>query len=208
MLEKPDVEDEKLVACLQVEYGLRIVHIAFLPLGGDLSTAVYRAVADDETPYFCKLRRGPFDKTSVELPRFLSDQGIVQIIPPLVTRSGRLWAELDEFYLILYPFVEGTNGYDVELSERQWADFGAALKRIHTTSVPSTLIHNIQKEHYSSEWRERCRNIIERLDNETFDDPVTIDMAAFLHSKREGIYIPDAPNKHLILSRLCVIPGT
>jgi spectinomycin phosphotransferase len=54
-------------------------------------------VADDETPYFCKLKRGIFDETSVALPNFLSEQGIGQIIPPLATKTGQLRAELDEF---------------------------------------------------------------------------------------------------------------
>ena len=75
MLEKPDLQDDKVIACLQVEYGLPVVQIAFLPLGADLNTAVYRAVADDKTPYFCKLRKGVFDETSVVLPKTLSDQG-------------------------------------------------------------------------------------------------------------------------------------
>ena len=82
MLEKPDLQDERIAACLQDEYGLRVVQVAFLPLGADLNTAVYRVVADDETPYFVKLRRGVFDETSVALPKFLSDQGIGQIIAP------------------------------------------------------------------------------------------------------------------------------
>src|SRR5215203_3835479 len=114
MLDKPDIADEKIIACLQAEYGLRIIQIAFLPLGGDLSTAVYRAVADDETPYFCKLKFGIFDEISVELPKFLSEQGIAQIIPPLITKTGQLWAELDEFKLILYPFVDGKSGFEIE----------------------------------------------------------------------------------------------
>ncbi len=127
MLEKPDGQDEKVIACLQVEYGLPIVHLGFLPLGGNVSTAVYRAVAEDDTPYFCKLRRGVFDDISVELPKLLSEQGIAHIIPPLVIKTGHLWADLNEFHLILYPFIAGTSGYEVELSEPQWANFGAAL---------------------------------------------------------------------------------
>lgn len=187
MLDKPDFPDEIMIVCLQTEYELRIVHVVFLPLGSDLDTAVYRAVADDETAYFCKLRRGVFDETSVTLPRLLRDQGIAHIIPPLPTQSGQLWAVLGEFNLIVYPFVEGTNGYEVELSERQWADFGAALKRLHTTIVPATILQSIRKERYDPEWRERCKNIIETLDAETFDDPVIEDMAAFLQSKRTMI---------------------
>jgi spectinomycin phosphotransferase len=51
MLEKPDLQDEKILACLQGEYGMLAVQLAFLPLGADRDTAVYRAVADDGTPY-------------------------------------------------------------------------------------------------------------------------------------------------------------
>lgn len=187
MLEKPSIPDESIIACLQVKFALQITHLAFLPLGGDLSTAVYRAVADDGTPYFCKLKRGTFDEISVELPRFLSEQGIPQIIPPLVTNTGRLWADLDEFRIILYPFVKGTSGFEVELSERQWADFGAALKRIHTLALPAHLSQKIRRESFSPEWREACRDILERLDGRTLDDPVTAQWAAFLHPKRETI---------------------
>jgi len=124
MLEKPDIQDEKIIACLQAEYGLLIGQLTFLPLGADQNTAVYRVVAGDGRAYFVKLRGSLFDQTSVTLPKFLSDQGIEQIIAPLATKTGSLWANLEAFTVILYPFVEGQNGYKVGLSERQWHDFG------------------------------------------------------------------------------------
>ena len=114
MLEKPDLPDDKIIACLQAEYGLRAAEIAFLPLGADVNTAVYRVIADDAAPYFLKLRSGVFDETSVALPKFLSDQGVAHIIAPLATSTGQLWANLDAFKVILYPFVEGRNGYEIE----------------------------------------------------------------------------------------------
>ena len=114
MLEKPDLLDDKIIACLQADYGLRVATIAFLPLGADLNTAVYRVTGDDGTSYFLKLRSGLFDETSVALPKFLSDQGIAQVIAPLATSTGQLWANLDAFKVILYPFIEGRNGYDVD----------------------------------------------------------------------------------------------
>jgi spectinomycin phosphotransferase len=187
MLEKPDLQDEKIIACLQDEYGLLVVQVAFLPLGADRDTAVYRAVADDETPYFCKLRRGVFDETSVALPKCLSDQGIVQILAPLVTKTGQLWANLDAFKVILYPFVEGHNGYEVDLSDRHWVDFGAALKRIHTAIVPPALIRRIQRETYSPQWREIVKTFLERVEDQAFDDPVAVKVAALLKARRDEI---------------------
>jgi spectinomycin phosphotransferase len=138
--------------------------------------------SEDETSYFCKLRGGVFDETSVALPKFLSDQGIAQIIAPLSTQAGQLWASLDVFKVILYPFIEGRNGYEVELSESQWRDFGAALKGVHTAVLPPALIGCIRRETYSPKWREIVRTFLGRVEDDVFDDPVAVELAAFLRA--------------------------
>lgn len=121
------------------------------------------------------------------LPKFLNDQGITQIIPPLATKSGQLWASLDAFKLILYPFVEGRNGYEVELSDCHWRNFGIALKKIHTVVVPPALIRRIQQETYSPQWRNIVKMFLERVENDAFDDPVAVELAAFLKDRRDQI---------------------
>ena len=187
MFEKPNLPDGRIIACLQDAYGLQVVQLVFLPLGADPNTAVYRVVADDDTTYFLKLRRGIFDETSVALPKFLCNQGIAQIIAPLATKSGSLWANLDAYKTILYPFVEGRNGYEVDLSDRQWADLGAALKRIHTASLPPELIRRIQQETYAPQGREIVKTFLERIEDDTFDDPIAVQLAMFLKAKRDEV---------------------
>jgi spectinomycin phosphotransferase len=187
MLEKPDIQDEKIIACLQAEYGLLVAQVAFLPLGADLNTAVYRAVAADETSYFVKLRRGVFDETAAMLPKWLSDQGIRQIIAPLATTTGQLWASLDTFTLILYPFIAGHNGYEVDLSDRHWGDFGTALKRIHTAAVPPALTRRIPQETYAPQGREIVKTFLERIEADTFADPIAVKLAAFLKARRAEV---------------------
>jgi len=187
MLEKPDLQDEKIIACLQDEYRLCVSRVAFLPLGADLNTAVYRAVTSDETPFFVKLRRGVFDETAVSLPKFLSDQGILQIIAPLTTKTGQLWANLDAFKIILYPFVEGRDGYEVDLSDRQWIDFGTALKSIHATVIPAALKRRIQPETYPPWGRETVKTFLERIEIDVYADSVAAKLAAFLKAKRVEI---------------------
>ncbi len=56
MLEKPDLADEIIIDCLGTEYGLAASKVAFLPLGADLNTAVYRAWCAGGMDYFVKLR--------------------------------------------------------------------------------------------------------------------------------------------------------
>ncbi|MEO8391703.1 MAG: aminoglycoside phosphotransferase family protein [Chloroflexota bacterium] len=190
MLEKPALEDAEIVACLRDQYRLEIVEVTFLPLGADANTAVYRVVAADQTPYFLKLRSGAFDEASVLLPRFLHEQGIPQIIAPIATTSGQLWGHLDAldgFKVLLSPFIEGQNGWDVDLSDRQWIEFGAALKAVHIAQVPPTLISRVPRETYSPKWREIVRGFQAQVEQETFADPISAELAALLKDKRPVI---------------------
>jgi spectinomycin phosphotransferase len=185
MLEKPDLEDERIITCLQNEYGLSVLQINFLPLGADLNSALYRVVTNDETSYFCKLRRGDFDEAAVAVPKFLSDLGVKQVIPPLTTRTGNLWVTLDPFKVILYPFVEGHNGFEVNLSAQHWVVFGKALKSLHSAVIPPSLTRSIRREEYTPKWREMVRSFLERIRGETFDEPTAAELADFLAAKHD-----------------------
>lgn len=183
MLEKPGLQDEAIIGCIQKEYGLIVKQIAFLPLGADQNSAVYRAATNTEKEYFVKLRRGAFDEAGVTVPKFLSGLGIQQIIPPLATQTGRLWARLPSFHMILYPYVKGCNAFEKKLSVQQWMEFGAALKRFHTADLPSSITLHIKRDTFSPEWRNQVRVFLERINKETFKEPVAAETAAFLKSK-------------------------
>ncbi len=189
MLEKPGLQDEKIVTCLRADYGLSVAQATFLPLGADENTAVYRVVTADQTPYFLKLRRGSFEETSVTLPRFLSDEGIAQVIAPLENQGGGLWGRLDALTVILYPFVEGHDAYEVDLSDDHYRQLGQALKRLHTLRLPPALLASIRHETYSPVWRDSVKTFQARVAQRagTWTDPVAIETAALLRARRSQI---------------------
>ena len=180
---------KKIVACLRDAYGLPIVAVAFLPIGNDVNTAVYRAVADDGTPYFLKLRSGPFDAALVTIPHFLRNQGIAAVITPLETRTGELWARVDQYAVILSPYVAGRNGRDAPLSEDQWIAFGRALKGLHAVEIPPSLAQGIPRETYAPYWCARVREFQQRAEetDTPFVDAVAAELAALLREKRAVI---------------------
>lgn len=184
MLEKPNLQDEQITSCLYNEYGLNILEIRFLPLGADMNTAVYKAVAADALPYFVKLRRGTFDSISVDVPKFLHDAGIKQIITPIANRSGQLSSPLGEFNLILSPFIDGHGGWNVDLSDQDWVEFGSALKQIHSAALPPALAERIPSESYSPQWREMVRQFQASVETTSFADPFAAGLAALLKDKR------------------------
>ena len=182
MLEAPDLQAKRLVTHLRDEYGLRVGALDFLPIGADVNTAVYRVSADDGSVTFLKLRRGPFDELSAAIPGFLSRQGVGHIIAPLATLAGHLWSRQEPWTVILYPFVRGLDGYERELSQQQWIEFGAALRRIHAASIPDDIRDRLPRETWSPHWREQVRATMAQLRAGTFDDPIAAQLAAFLLS--------------------------
>ncbi len=183
MLEKPDLEDAAIAACLRDHYGLNATQLEFLPLGADRQTAVYRAVADD-AGYFVKLRGGAFDELTIVVPKLLHDQGIEAVIAPLATRSGRLWAALGDFKLTAAPFVAGRDGYEVDLTDQQWVEFGRTLKTIHAATMPRAVIDRLPRETYSDQWRAEVRRFMTLVEAANFVDPVAAELAALLRDQR------------------------
>ncbi len=186
MLEKPNLPDDQIITCLRQVYGLPITAITFLPLGVDVNAAVYRALTF-EASYFVKLRWGSFQEIAVRLPHFLAGSGLEQIIPPLVTQAGSLWAELDTCRVIVYPFIDGQDAYEHDLSDQHWVTLGRAFKRIHSLTLPDSLLISLPHEHYAPHWRESVHNFLERVEVETWLDPVAVQVAYLLRDQRARI---------------------
>jgi spectinomycin phosphotransferase len=187
MLEKPDLSDAQIVACVQDAYALDVRHITFLPLGADPHAAVYRVLVPDGSAYFVKVRRGMVSETSVVVPKALHDRGVRQVIAPLPTTTGVLWAPLADFIMTVYPFVEGHNGYAGGLSVSQWAAFGAALQRIHTAVLPPAILTHLQRETYSSHCRTMVHQFLQQVQVETVHDPIAVRLAELLRTNRDQL---------------------
>ena len=191
MLEKPTINDEILIRCLNEGYGKGIRSVSFLPLGADANTAVYRAQTSDNTSYFVKLRRGPSSVAAAAVPTFLAENGMKQVIPVLRTRTGAIQYEPESFddswVMTLYPFVEGHHGYERKMTPVQWAEFGVALKRLHTLNFPTEIIESIPREDFSTCWHDELRDFVARIERESFIDSVAVELAALLSSKKNEI---------------------
>ena len=187
MLEKPDISEEFIISRLREEYDLRVATLAFLPLGADMNTAVYRVAAEDGTAHFLKLRKN-FDEISVTVPLFLKSQGIQEIIVPLEKKSNQYWADFNEYKMILYPFIEGKDGFEMELTDHHRQILGKAFKRIHNAQIPPELRRLIPQETSSPQWRESLKSFQAQIDeNNNHEDPTAEKLARFMKSKRDEI---------------------
>src|SRR4030095_11662823 len=190
MLEKPEIPDELIISRLQAEYEIRANELHFRP-SGDMNAAAYRVTTDNGVTHFLKLRKG-FDEIAVTVPIFLKSQGIEAIIVPCETKSKRHWVDFGEYKVILYPFVEGKDGFQIELSDAHRQILGVALKRIHTAKIPPELKRLIPQETYSPRWRDMLSLLQVQAESNSFHDAIIARLAEFIKSKRDEItYLVD-----------------
>jgi spectinomycin phosphotransferase len=186
MLEKPNISDEMIISRLQEEYKLRVVELNFLPIGADSRTAVYRVTTDHGTAYFLKLRKN-FNELIVRIPLFLKENGIREIISPFETKSKQYWADFGDYKLILYPFIEGQDGFERELTDQHRQRLGAAFKGIHTAQLLPELKKLIKRDTFSAEWRDEMKSYQAQVENKGFDEPVAAKLAEFMKSNQNEI---------------------
>jgi len=185
MLEKPAIPNELIIFRLREEYEIHISELKFF-LSGDSNTAAYYVIAGDGTKHFLKLRKG-FDEIAVTVPLLLKSQGVDAVIIPSETISRRYWVDFGEYKMILYPFIEGKNGFEMELSDQHKHSLGIALKAIHSAQVPPKLKRHIPKETFLAQWRERLKSFPARAEEISFQDPVAAKLAVFIRSKQNEI---------------------
>jgi spectinomycin phosphotransferase len=179
MREKPPISDEQIIQVARNSFGIAVDDLAFLPLGADSFASVYRAQGAGGASYLIKLRQSELNRASLLVPRFLRDHGVANVVAPLPTRDGALWAQLDGFTLVVYPFIEGVTAFEQGMSEVQWASLGATLRQIHGLTPTPELAAELRRERFWSDQIDLVAAVGAELARGDLGDPIRGELAAF-----------------------------
>ena len=186
MLDPPDLSEDVIIAALRADYGV-VASLVFLPIGCDSSAWAYRAQTADGATYFLKVRKGIANRASLIVPRYLHDHGVTNVVAPIPTLAQTLWAEVGEFALILYPFIDGVTGKDGGMNERQWVAYGGVLRQVHTVPVTAALARRLRRERFSPDWGSAVRRVDAHVGERTFAGAPEQELAAFWRTRRDEI---------------------
>jgi spectinomycin phosphotransferase len=186
MLEPPELPDGALRALLGEAFHLRVTELAFLPLGADPGAAAYRAIDAKGARYFVKLRNGWIADSTLALPAYLSRR-IAGVVGPLPTGDGRPCCPLDDWTVVLYPFIEGSSAASVVLTPDQWRRLGTMVKQLHTVRLPPELAHEIAREQFGGAARARVHALAAGSGEPAVADPLVAGLAAVLRERRGQI---------------------
>ena len=187
MLEPPDLADDVIVASVQTGFGIPVAELAFLPIGCDSLAWAYRVATADGAAYFLKVRKGIANEAGLVVPRYLQDHGVTNVIAPVPTLTQTLWVDVDEFALILYPFIDGSTGTEHGMAERHWVTYGAVLRQIHATAPAQDLARRMKRETFTPDWGGVVKRIDGHITTHTFTDPLERELAAFWLARQAEI---------------------
>jgi len=189
--EDPGLDTGAIAASLAAHYDLRIALIEYLPIGFDMRAAVYRVVADEGAERFLKVRFGPVLEPGLLVPRALIDLGIPNILAPLRTTSGDLWAPLegsDGHTIVLYPFIHGESAKVAGLTAGQFRTFGETLRAVHASGLESRFRDQLRVEDFALPSAANVRRMLTLLDDgATFESPAATRLAAFWREHADRI---------------------
>ena len=175
MLETPNLPEAMIAEGLRERYGLADTAIEFLPTGYDASAWAYRVTASNGQRYFLKLRRGTVHHASAAVASYLEAHGVPEVVAPLPTRAGQLSAPLDDYTLLLFPWIEGHTGMaaDGGLSDGQWIAYGDIVRGIHATRLPAALAGAMTREDFTLKhgWGDFARHLSATLPQRDFENP-------------------------------------
>jgi spectinomycin phosphotransferase len=187
-MEKKSLSQQRILDCLHTAYGIKVDALIFMPLGADMHASVYKAQTYDKQSYFVKLKRGYHYDIGAIVQLLLHDAGIQKIISPIKTSDGQPTHHIDDFTLIVYPFIEGQDGFSRDLTNDQWITLGKALRQVHEFDVPRSIKDQIKHESYCPTWQEAVRSMYIHIDTEQkVADKIALKLLTLMKAHRETI---------------------
>lgn len=159
-----------------------------------MNALIYKA--DD---YFVKMRKGTHQDIAVAILKLLLEHGIQEIIKPIPTITNQSILYIEGYSLVVYPFIQGNNGFQQALTRQQWKTLGQALKKIHEMDVPDTLKQQLRHESYSSKWRKNVHSLRDQMEQSPALDEYALQFIQFTRKKIEIIDILLAYAEELVL---------
>ncbi|MBV8802180.1 MAG: phosphotransferase [Gammaproteobacteria bacterium] len=187
MIQQP-FSHKKIISCLSTEYGIKVVKLIFLPIGADMNASVYKAETNDQSNYFIKLKRGHHHDISASIISLLHSTGIQHIIPPIRNVRGEPIQPIGDFTLIVFPFIEGQDGFNRDLTDSQWVTLGKVMKQIHEMDVPPLIQRMIRREDYSPKWREAVWSLYTDIESTPNHDETSSKFMAFMKNHAAVIH--------------------
>lgn len=142
-------------------YGLELTEIESVEGGADAYARAFRAIDGTGNRLFLKTR--PSIDAGMILCTALRDAGIREVLAPVKTLGGEPAFPIDGGFLLVYPWIEGWNGFQRLPGLEQWEQVGKALRLIHDVRLHSNVLRRLATEAFVVSGVDEFRFLMGRL---------------------------------------------
>jgi spectinomycin phosphotransferase len=170
---------QTIIEALNTSYGIQVGMLTLVAGGADLDATTYKAESGNRS-YFAKVKRGALNPIFPAILELLNTSGIQQVIAPMKTIQGHTVQQVEDSHLMVFPFMDGKNGFDCELTHFQWVTLGETLKKIHSIMISPETRELIRREDYSPQWRNTVRSLYSQIAGKVISGEIASKMVQFL----------------------------
>jgi spectinomycin phosphotransferase len=135
-----------ILEAIERGYGIRSTSLTPIEGGADAYALTFKVVDEDGRELFVKT------STSLDpgmaLCIALKDAGIEEVLASLRDLEGRSAHPMSDGVLLVYPWIEGSNGLHRPPGLEQWQKLGNALRRIHDSRLPPEVLSLLATESF------------------------------------------------------------
>jgi spectinomycin phosphotransferase len=177
-------ELQKLISnSLTQFYGINANTLTLIEKGADANALVYKS-----GEFFIKVIKGKHKSINLDVMELLKASSLKHIIFPIKTLDGKSIQYLEEFTLIVYPFIEGQDGFSQTLTAEQWQALGNELRKLHEIKVPDSLQKKLRHETYSAKFRDDVSTLYNQLDTIIATDNIALEFIDSLKKNSETVH--------------------
>lgn len=122
---------------LLADFGLDVVELTPVADGADIAAQVWRA--STATNVYAVKWSGAGTNTGHQVAAFLADSGLPGVPEMIRTVEGGLWSVHAKKRLTITPWIDGPRAARTGLTDEQWSEYGALLRRVHDAEPPQRL---------------------------------------------------------------------
>lgn len=169
MLNEPKINKNRLAKKILTEYAIKIASFVFIPIGE--ASYGYKVTAEDGKKYFLKLigdsRQAKRTREKLDLALELTDElknifGIKNISYPICTNKGELKTSVDEYVIVINPFIDGKNFAAIECSLEVHRKLTTLLAKIH--KLESKVETSLPVENFELKFIKELTDSLDRLE--------------------------------------------
>jgi spectinomycin phosphotransferase len=159
------LDDATVAFHVRTGWELPVTGVRYLAIGLDADARAYEGSTAAGDRYFVKVRAVPAGPAAALVPRYLRRRGITAVVAPLDAVDGTPWLTTpDGHQLLVYPFVDASNGWDSGFTDAQWLEYGEFLAALHATEIPPDLAAHLDAETFDPPSLRRLAALASRLD--------------------------------------------